>query len=137
MDAAAKALPAGGLVTVRKPDGKGARCRHFQLPSTGQRPAAEPRRDAEDRPDVPRPHAAPCLALRERLFAEPCYRLIHPRPTACPALVVDRFGKALVCQFNTAGMALLEADVLAALDQVVAPRSSSCATTARRASPRA
>jgi len=38
-----------------------------------------------------------------------------------PGLVVDRFGKALVCQFNTAGMALLEADVLAALDQVVAP----------------
>src|SRR5258708_28000972 len=44
-----------------------------------------------------------------------------PRSTLFPYTTLFRSDKALVCQFNTAGMALLEADVLAALDQLIEP----------------
>jgi 23S rRNA (cytosine1962-C5)-methyltransferase len=121
MDAVAKSLPAGGLVTVRKPDGKGLGVATFNShPLVSARLLS---RDATQKIDgtflVRTLRRA--LALRERLFAEPFYRLIHAEADGLPGLVIDRFGKALVCQFNTAGMALLEADVLAALDQVLAP----------------
>ena len=121
MDAAAKSLPAGGLVTVRKPDGKGLGVATFNAhPLVSARLLS---RDATQKIDgtfLARTLRR-ALALRERLFAEPFYRLIHAEADGLPGLVIDRFGKALVCQFNTAGMASLEDDVLAALDQVLGP----------------
>ena len=44
------------------------------------------------------------LALRERLFDRPCYRLVYGESDALPGLVVDRFGDVLVGQITTAGM---------------------------------
>jgi 23S rRNA (cytosine1962-C5)-methyltransferase len=121
MDAAAKSLPAGGLVTVRKPDGKGLGVATFNAhPLVSARLLSRDATQKIDRTFLARTLRR-ALALRERLFPEPFYRLIHAEADGLPGLVVDRFGKALVCQFNTAGMALLEADVLAALDQVLAP----------------
>ncbi len=121
MDAAAKVLPAGGLVTVRKADGKGLGVATFNShPLVSARLLSRDATQKIDRTFLVRTLRR-ALALRERLFAEPCYRLIHAEADGLPGLVVDRFDKALVCQFNTAGMALLEADVLAALDQVLAP----------------
>jgi 23S rRNA (cytosine1962-C5)-methyltransferase len=121
MDAAAKALPAGGLVTVRKADGKGLGVAIFNPhPLVSARLLS---RDATQRIDqtflgrVLRR----ALAVRERLFAEPYYRLVHAEADGLPGLVVDRFDRALAVQLNTAGMALLEAEILAALDQVLAP----------------
>ena len=121
MDAAAKELPPGGLVTVRKADGKGLGVAIFNAhPLVSARLLS---RDATQRIDrlffvrVLRR----ALALREKLFSEPYYRLIHAEADGLPGLIVDRFGPALVCQFNTAGMALLEDEILAALDQVLAP----------------
>ena len=119
MDAAAKALPAGGLVTVRKADGKGLGVATFNPHSlVSARLLSRDATQKIDRTFLARTLRR-ALALRERLFTEPCYRLIHAEADGLPGLVVDRFGKALVCQFNTAGMALFEADVLAALDQVL------------------
>jgi 23S rRNA (cytosine1962-C5)-methyltransferase len=63
------------------------------------------------------------LALRDRLFDVPYYRLIHAEADGMPGLVVDRYGDALVVQLNMAGMALLEAPLLAALQDVLAPRA--------------
>jgi 23S rRNA (cytosine1962-C5)-methyltransferase len=121
MDAAAKALPAGGLVTVRKADGKGLGVATFNAhPLVSARLLSRDATQKIDRTFIARTLRR-ALALRERLFAEPYYRLIHAEADGLPGLVVDRFGKAIVCQFNTAGMALLEDDVLAALDQVIAP----------------
>lgn len=40
------------------------------------------------------------LALRDTLFAEPFYRLIHAEGDALPGLIVDRFGDTLVMQPN-------------------------------------
>lgn len=42
------------------------------------------------------------LAMRDRLFDAPFYRLIHAEGDGLPGLVVDRFGDALVVQPNAA-----------------------------------
>jgi 23S rRNA (cytosine1962-C5)-methyltransferase len=59
--------------------------------------------------------------LRERLFDEPFYRLVHAEADGLPGLVVDRFGAALVVQSNAAGMAWLEPVVLDALAELLSP----------------
>ena len=64
---------------------------------------------------------ARALQLRERLFPEPYYRLVHAEADGLPGLVVDRFGDTVVMQANTAGMDALEPEIAAALDAVVAP----------------
>lgn len=64
-----------------------------------------------------------CLALRERLFDTPHYRLIHAEADGLPGLVVDRFGPVLSVQFNSAIMEGLRAPILAALDEVLAPQA--------------
>lgn len=42
------------------------------------------------------------LALRERLYAAPFYRLIHAEADGLPGVVIDRFGDAAVIQPNAA-----------------------------------
>lgn len=44
------------------------------------------------------------LDLRQRLYAEPFYRLAFSEGDFLPGLIVDRFGEDLVLQLNTAGM---------------------------------
>jgi 23S rRNA (cytosine1962-C5)-methyltransferase len=61
------------------------------------------------------------LALRERLYTKPCYRLVFGESDQLPGLVVDRYGDVLVGQIATAGMEALKADVEAALRTVINP----------------
>ena len=63
------------------------------------------------------------LALRERLYAAPFYRLAFGEADLLPGLVVDRYGDALVAQIGTAGMEAMKADIIDALVKVVAPRA--------------
>lgn len=63
------------------------------------------------------------LALRERLFDKPFYRLVFGEGDLLPGLVVDRFGDVLVVQLNTLGMERLGDEVVAALDKVLKPRA--------------
>ncbi len=63
------------------------------------------------------------LRLRERLYDEPFYRLIHAEADGLPGLVIDRFGDVLVCQANSAGMDGLKPLILHALDQLLAPKT--------------
>ena len=63
------------------------------------------------------------LALRDTLYAKPYYRLVHAEADGLPGLIVDRYGDVLVCQFNTAGMDRLREPLLAALDEVLAPKT--------------
>jgi len=42
------------------------------------------------------------LALRERLFGAPLYRLVHAEADGLPGVVIDRFGEAAVIQPNAA-----------------------------------
>jgi len=62
------------------------------------------------------------LAGRERLYAEPFYRLVYGEADGLPGLVVDRYGGYLVVQLTTAGMERQRAAVVEALVRVLGPR---------------
>jgi len=61
------------------------------------------------------------LALRERLYAKPYYRLIFGEADGLPGLVVDRYGDLVVAQITTAGMEQVKAEVVAAIEKVLKP----------------
>ena len=61
------------------------------------------------------------LALRQRLYAKPYYRLVFGESDGLPGLVVDRYGEVLVVQISTSGMERMKADIVAALEKVLRP----------------
>ena len=61
------------------------------------------------------------LSLRERLYAQPYYRLVFGESDGLPGLTVDRFGDVLVAQTTTAGMERMKDDIAAALVKVIKP----------------
>ena len=63
------------------------------------------------------------LALRERLYDRPFYRLAYGESDGLPGLVLDRFGDVVVGQVGTAGMEALKDEIVAAVQKVVAPRT--------------
>ena len=63
------------------------------------------------------------LALRERLYTSPFYRLAFGEADLLPGLVVDRYGSVLVAQIGTAGMEVMKEEILEALVQVVKPEA--------------
>jgi len=121
MDAAAKALAPGGLVTVKRADGRPLGVAMFN-PHTLlaarllDRDAARPigRRFLARRIER-------ALKLREQLYRTPYYRLVHAEADGLPGLVIDRFGEVLVVQANAAGMDRLQPLIVEALDAVLAP----------------
>ena len=52
------------------------------------------------------------LALRERLYRRPFYRLVFGESDGLPGLVVDRYDDLLGVQFTTAGMERVRGEVL-------------------------
>ena len=62
-------------------------------------------------------------SLRERLYAEPYYRLVYGESDGLPGLTVDRYGDVLVAQTTTAGMERLKDDIAAALVKTLKPRA--------------
>lgn len=69
-----------------------------------------------------RERIAAALALRERLFPEPFYRLIHAEADGLPGLIVDRYGDVLSAQFNSAGISVRHEAVIGALNDVLSPK---------------
>ena len=59
------------------------------------------------------------LALRDRLYAAPYYRLVYGESDGLPGLVIDRFGSACVVQINTAGMEAFKPQIERALVEVL------------------
>ena len=59
------------------------------------------------------------LALRERLYAEPYYRVVYGESDGLPGLVIDRYGAQCVVQIGTAGMERLKAPIQEAVVQVL------------------
>jgi 23S rRNA (cytosine1962-C5)-methyltransferase len=59
------------------------------------------------------------LALRERLYAEPYYRLVYGEADGLPGLVIDRYGAQCVVQIGTAGMERLKSQIQEAILQVL------------------
>lgn len=64
---------------------------------------------------------AQALALREKRFPTPHYRLVFGESDGLPGLVVDRFGTVLVVQITTAGMELLKPLLTEALQKLLNP----------------
>lgn len=63
------------------------------------------------------------LALRERLYPEPFYRLVFGESDGLPGLVLDRYGDVVVAQSGTAGIDRLRAEIESAVQKVVAPKT--------------
>jgi 23S rRNA (cytosine1962-C5)-methyltransferase len=61
------------------------------------------------------------LALREKLFSKPYYRLIFGESDGLPGLVIDRFGPVLSVQITTAGIEVRKDALLAALIELLNP----------------
>ena len=58
------------------------------------------------------------LALRERLYDAPFYRLVHAEADGLPGVVIDRFGDVAVIQPNAAWSENMLPDLVAALQSV-------------------
>jgi 23S rRNA (cytosine1962-C5)-methyltransferase len=70
-----------------------------------------------------RARIATALALRERLFPEPFYRLVHAESDGLPGVVIDRFGDAAVVQPNAAWAEVRLEALVAALVSVTGVRT--------------
>ena len=123
IDAAAKALPPGTLVTMRRADESALGVAMFNSHSL----IAARLLDRDAGRAIGRRFFARrlerALRLRDRLFALPYYRMVHAEADGLPGLVVDRFGDVLAVQFNTAGIARFETLVLEVLDTLLAPEA--------------
>ncbi|AUH63110.1 RSP_2647 family RNA methyltransferase [Paracoccus zhejiangensis] len=58
------------------------------------------------------------LAMRERLYDAPFYRLVHAEADGLPGLVIDRFGDAAVMQPNAAWADRMAGEIATALAEV-------------------
>ncbi len=63
------------------------------------------------------------LALRQRYYPTPHYRLVYGESDGMPGCVIDRFGDTCVVQLATAGMEAMKDELLAALVKVVKPKA--------------
>ncbi|MBS3964789.1 MAG: class I SAM-dependent rRNA methyltransferase [Methylomonas sp.] len=61
------------------------------------------------------------LNLRNRLFAQPFYRLVFGESDGLPGLVIDRFGDVLSLQITTAGMERLKPLLIDVLIELLTP----------------
>ena len=122
MDGPTKALPPGSLVTVTDAGGDLLATAHFSPRTLIAARILTREGDAEIGEAFIAQRLQSALALRERLFDRPFYRLIHAEADGLPGLIIDRFDDAYVLQPNTAGMDALTATVAAALKNLVKPR---------------
>lgn len=118
-----RALTPGSVVRVSEADGRLLGLYHFNPHSliAARLLSRNPARQIDaaffrDRIDK-------ALRLRQRLFAEPYYRLIHGEGDNLPGLVIDRLGDTLVVQPNTAGMDSALPLILSALQSLLQPTS--------------
>jgi 23S rRNA (cytosine1962-C5)-methyltransferase len=123
MDAAAKAIAPGSLVTLKRADSRPLGVAMFN-PHTL---LAARLLDRDTVRPIGRRFIARqldrALKLRERLYKSPYYRLVHAEADGLPGLVVDRFGPVLVVQENAAGMERLEPVIIEALTALISPNA--------------
>jgi 23S rRNA (cytosine1962-C5)-methyltransferase len=123
MDAAGTALPRGTLVTLRRADERPFGVAMFNPHSliAGRLLDRDAGRAIDRRFFARRLERA--LALRERLYDRPYYRLVHAEADGLPGLVIDRFGAVLVLQANAAGMDRLTPVIIEALRGLLNPEA--------------
>ncbi|HIJ62527.1 MAG TPA: class I SAM-dependent rRNA methyltransferase [Rhodospirillaceae bacterium] len=121
MDAAAKELVPGSLATVVDAGGERLGVGHFNPHSLIALRLLSTDPDAVVDQAFIVHRLRRCLALRDRLFGRPFYRLVHAEADGLPGLIIDRYGEVVVVQANTAGMELMLPMILDAIDEVLAP----------------
>jgi 23S rRNA (cytosine1962-C5)-methyltransferase len=123
MDAAAKALAPGTLVTLRRADERPFGVAMFNPHSliAARLLDRDAGRAINQRFFTRRLERA--LKLRERLYDAPYYRLIHAEADGLPGLVIDRFGAVLVIEANAAGMDRLIPVITEALRGLLSPEA--------------
>ena len=122
-DPALSAQPPGSLVRVMTAGGKVLGTATYN-PKTliAARMLSRDKDEAIDQAFFTRRLAA-ALALREKLFDQPFYRLIHAEADGLPATIIDRYGDVLVVQVNGAGSDALLPPLLDALTDLLQPRA--------------
>ena len=123
MDAAAKALPPGTLVTVVTAEGTQVAAATFNPHTLIAARVLTREAGSHIHDEFVRRRLRRALDIRERLYPRPFYRLVHAEADGLPGLVVDRYGDVLAAQVNTAGMALLWPSVLESLQALLSPRA--------------
>ncbi|CAK0765069.1 23S rRNA (cytosine1962-C5)-methyltransferase [uncultured Gammaproteobacteria bacterium] len=121
MDAAARALPPGEVVTLRDGFGRSLGTAIFNPHSLIVARLLTPDPEAVIDAGFIADRLRRALAWRTRLYPQPFYRLIHAEADGLPGLVIDRLGEVVVAQLNTAGMDRLAEAVVTAIEQVLAP----------------
>ncbi|HEY4253561.1 MAG TPA: class I SAM-dependent rRNA methyltransferase [Roseomonas sp.] len=121
MTPAAKALPPGSVVRLEGDDGVKHGAWHFNPHSLIAARILTPDPQAAIDAGWFRAKLAACLALRERLFDAPFYRLVHAEADGLPGLIIDRYGDAIALQANTAGMEAATPLLVEALRELLAP----------------
>jgi len=123
MDADAKAVPAGSVVTLASAGGDKLGAAFFN-PHTL---IAARLLTGDAGIDIGRAfffgRLTAAMKLRERLYEKPFYRLAHAEADGLPAIVVDRMDDVLVVQLNAAGPDLAGEDVVGALIDMLNPRA--------------
>ena len=123
MSAAAKAIPPGTMVRLQEQSGKPVGAAYFNPHSLiAARVIADDPRQAFDTAYVAA-RLTNALALRDRLYPAPYYRLIHAEADGLPGIIVDRYGDVVVCQLNTAGAERHRVAITEALQEVLSPRA--------------
>jgi 23S rRNA (cytosine1962-C5)-methyltransferase len=115
MSAAAKALAPGSVVNVAGDDGRPFGTGYFNANSLIAVRLMDPRPDIVLGRDFFAKRLARARALRDAVYAEPYYRLVHAEGDFLPGLTIDRFGDTYVVQISTAGMEALREPLLKAL----------------------
>ncbi|AWJ88578.1 class I SAM-dependent rRNA methyltransferase [Azospirillum baldaniorum] len=123
MDTAAKAIPPGSPVRLLDPGGKPLGIATFN-PHTliaARMLSGDPATVVDHAFLAGRLRSA--VAMREALFDRPYYRVVHAEADGLPGLIVDRYGDVVTVQANSVFMDQRIDAILAAIDEVLAPRA--------------
>jgi 23S rRNA (cytosine1962-C5)-methyltransferase len=115
MSAAAKALKPGSVVNVEGDDGHALGTGYFNPNSLIAIRLLDARPDVVPDAEFFAARLDAARALRDRIYREPFYRLVHAEGDFLPGLTIDRFDDTYVVQITTAGMEALRAPLLEAL----------------------
>ena len=96
MDAAAKALPPGSVVRLLRADGEPLALAFFNPHPLIAARILTRRVDAAIDAGFLAARLTRARALRDRLYEQPFYRLVHAEADGFPGMVVDRFGGLVV-----------------------------------------
>lgn len=123
LDQTAKALVPGSLVRVFDAHGGGIGVASFNPHSliAARLWSTDTAARIDEKFLAARLHSA--LALRQRFFDAPFYRLVHAEADGMPGFIIDRFGDVVAVQANTAGAEVLTPLLLQALQAVLKPRA--------------